>query len=32
VAERIEQLTDDLLKLSEMINKVKLEATNKISA
>ncbi len=32
VAERIERLTDDLLKLSEMINKVKLEATNKISA
>jgi hypothetical protein len=32
VAEKIEQLTDDLLKLSEHINKVKLEAANKISA
>ncbi len=32
VAERIAQLTDDLLKLSEQINKIKLEATNEISA
>jgi hypothetical protein len=32
VAKRIEQLTDNLLKLSEQINKVKFEETNKISA
>ncbi len=32
VAERIAQLTDDLLKLSEQINKIKLEAANEISA
>ncbi|MGA2676338.1 MAG: hypothetical protein ACLQG5_07590 [Methanobacterium sp.] len=32
VAERIEQLTDELLKLSQQINKIKLEAANEISA
>ncbi len=32
VAERIAQLTDNLLKLSEQINKIKLEAANEISA
>ena len=32
VAERIEQLTDELLKLSQQINKIKLEAANEVSA
>ncbi len=32
VAKRIEQLTDNLLKLSEQINKIKLEEINKVSA
>ncbi len=32
VANRIEQLTDSLLKLSEMINKIKLEESTKVSA
>ena len=32
VAERIEQLTDELLKLSQQINKIKLEIANEVSA